>query len=153
MEKIYASKPRKDLKFDWWIVQTEPVEITSTPVETPIETPVENPLTPVDSSSSITPVETPIPTPEGVPDASIGTGGTPTESVGAEPEPLPAVAPAGAEEGTPTPTETPAETPTENPAITPVQQPIQEPTLELAPPQASIEPQPTPEATAGEAIQ
>jgi predicted component of type VI protein secretion system len=115
VEKIYASKPRKDLKFDWWIVQTEPVEITSTPVEN--STPIEN----------LTPVETP----------------TPTEQPVIE-QPTPVIEPS---------TETPAETPIENPATTPVQQPIQEPTLELAPPQASIEPQPTPEATAGEAMQ
>jgi hypothetical protein len=56
-----------DVKFDWWIVQTEQVEVTETSQP---------------AVDEIVPVSTPIE--DGVPDASIGTGGTPTDNVGAE---------------------------------------------------------------------
>jgi hypothetical protein len=61
-----ADPVAEDIKFDWWIVQTESVEITSTPAdlstETPVEagTPAETPIDESIASPSETPVEEPI---------------------------------------------------------------------------------------------
>ena len=104
-----ADPAPSDLKFDWWIVQTEPVEITSTPAETPILEPVIEPVP--------TGVGEPIPTEQ------------PTIEQPAIEQLMPVI-------------ESSTETPTQ-----------EEPESEPAPPQASIESQPTPEATAGEAMQ
>ncbi|MBU4285172.1 tail fiber domain-containing protein, partial [Patescibacteria group bacterium] len=72
----------QDLKFDWWIVQTEPVEITSTPAETPVEVPIEVPIE--------EPIEEPLPA-----DLPIDEVETPVEEGATEPA-IPATEPAAA---------------------------------------------------------
>ena len=54
-----------DVKFDWWIVQTEPVDVTqttsttpSTPVEEPVASSSETPSTPLEVPSDTTPADT-----------------------------------------------------------------------------------------------
>jgi hypothetical protein len=102
-----ADPVAEDIKFDWWIVQTEPVEITSTPIENPVEVPIEEPVaspseTPIETETSVeTPIETPLEIPSEIPS-------TPVESTST------------------TPLETPSTTPTE-PAIeqsTPIIEPV-----------------------------
>jgi len=57
----------QDLKFDWWIVQTEPVETTSTPAETPIEEPIEEPVEEPIEEPIEEPVEEPVVVPSEIP--------------------------------------------------------------------------------------
>ena len=101
-----AEPAAEDLRFDWWIVQTEPVEITetagiTTPVDLPADLPAEVPMGTEAGASveeeipSETLVETTIETPSESP--SDTPSETPTEP--ATTESLPAEAPTGAEEG------------------------------------------------------
>jgi hypothetical protein len=65
----------EDVKFDWWIVQTEQVEITQTAdTTTPIEEPIASSSSPVDL-----PAEVPVGTEEGTPSETTET--TTTETI------------------------------------------------------------------------